>query len=631
MLSILFVLTIGILCIFSCENSFSPSSTSVYEKDSITHYIDSLNEVSWSFRNANKDSLKYYAEIVITESEKINYFVGLGEGYSKLGFYEKAHENYKSALENYRKSLFYRLKTDSAQLIAKSYSMIGVTYKDSAVYDSSIYYHNKSILIADSIKSYIDEAKYLMNMGVTHDKFLNFRKAIGFYMQALHIWESLHLTDTIEIFKIYNNLGSGYYSMRQYDSSLLFIDKVIEKSKTEALDHYVMAVAYNNAGLNYQALDQPDSAMYYYKNAIQFYEAAGNNRGKSTALSNLGILCMEQKKFSECLKYLLESSQLALKEGNIEQLAENYPYIGDYYLQNNNPALASKYYVEAIQYDSTLRESTDKQIRSYADIQTQFIETKSEKEKQEILLKQKQKELILKIIIGSAIASIIILLLLFNRRQLRKKIEYQKKLAQDRTRISSDLHDDIGAALSSISMYSDVVKMQVENKDFEEANNLLTEIASTSRELMDHMSDLVWAINPKNDNFEKIIQRSKSFAHRILQSKNIQLQFSAPDHLEDINMPMEVRHNLFMIYKEAINNAAKYSNATLVKMEIIRNEKNIISKISDNGTGFEMHGEKEGNGLKNMKRRAGEIAADFSMLSQLGEGTQIEVIYNIAV
>lgn len=613
------------LFFFSCNSGTSKHNSLNSVEDSLRTHIDTLNEQSYYYRNQDPEKSKALAFEAIVESEKIQYLIGLAEAYNRLGLYEKNNSNLQNALAYYRISLRYRKQIDSVSMLGSIYNSIGTLYRDSTVFDSSIYYLNKALIISEAEKDLTSQALYSNNIANTYDNFGDYQKALDYHKQSFSIREKLG--DKKAIAQSCLNIGSVYHALEEYDSALIYLRQGILYK--DNLEERTIAKIYNNTGMIFQSKKNPDTALYYFKLAITHYEAANDIDGLSIALANMGILYQEQYKNDKGLPYLLESTQMAA--GDDDLLEQNYMYLGSYYNSKGFYDTAAHYYNLSIQIDTARQDETDRQIRSYAAIQTQFIEAKAEEEKKEILLKQKQKELVFKIIISSAIAGIIILSLLFNRRQLKKKIEYQKKLAQDRTRISSDLHDDIGAALSSISMYSDVVKMQVENKDFDEANTLLTEIASTSRELMDHMSDLVWAINPKNDNFEKIIQRSKSFAHRILQAKNIQLRFSAPDQLDDINMPMEVRHNLYMIYKEAINNAAKYSQATLVKMEIIRKEKKVISRISDNGKGFELSGDKEGNGLKNMKRRAGEIHADFSMQSAPGEGTDIEVIYNIAV
>jgi signal transduction histidine kinase len=618
-------LALTFLSAYSCkgkkqQNFLQDENTSIYA------YIDTLNAISYNFRDTNLDSMKFYAERAIEESEKAHYILGLGDGYTRLGIYEKKNDNYQAALEYYRKSLDYRSQLDSPILLAKVYSNIGIIYKENHIYDSSIYYHNKSIVIADSLNNLVEKSNYLSNIGVTYDNFQDFKKALYYYLQAYEIRKHIK---SDKIYESCNNIGSAYFNMENYDSSLYYLRQVLQNTSSIEVKLQDIAIACNNAGLNFQELKLPDSAKYYFQESIKNYTASKSISGLSKALSNMGILCMEQKQYDECVQYLLQSTEIAEKLGNQALLEENYAYLGDYYLLNNQPKVAATYYAKAIQCDTALQEETDRQIKGYAEIQTQFIEEQAQKEQQRQQAEAQKREFVLKAIIGSVAACMIILWLLFSRRGLKKKIEYQNKLAQDRTRISSDLHDDIGAALSSISMYSDVVKMQVEKKQFDDANHLLTEIATTSRELMDNMSDLVWAINPKNDSFGKIVQRTKAFAHRILQVKNINLQFTGGDNMENINMPMEVRHNLYMIYKEAINNAAKYSCATDVNITVQKQGDSILSRIADNGKGFILNGDNEGNGLKNMKRRAEEIGASIKLISNLGAGTSIEVQYTI--
>lgn len=585
-----------------------------------TAAINKLNRMSWSMRKNDQDSSALLAKNAIDLSSEANYIQGLGDGYLRLGWLENNSGNYTKAIGLFRQSLYYRQTLNDAPQIASVYANIGTAYKDSAVYDSSIYYHTKAILISDSIADLSFSAKYRNNLGIAHDKFKNYQQALQYYQESLHIREQLH--DTAEVAQSCINISSAYYNLGKYDSALVYLRRVF--ANKELLSNNSIAITYNNAGLNYERLHKNDSAVWCYKTAATYYRDADDRRGLATSLSNLGIFCLVQDSMDSCYHYLKESTELAEEESMTELLGQNYHYLGDYYANHRIFDTASLYYAKAIKYDSVITEETDHQIRSYAEIQTKF---ETEKARQEFVQKEEQHKLIQNIIIAGSIFSIIIVSLLFSRRQLRKKLEYQKQLERHRTLISSDLHDDIGAALSSISMYSDVIKNHVDNSQFTEADALLNEIASTSRELMDNMSDLVWAINPVNDNFERIIHRTKSFSYRILQNKNIHLHFHADENLQYVNLSMEARHNLFMICKEAINNAAKYSNAQNVYLSIHNNGKQIITEIRDDGDGFEMQAASDGNGLKNMKRRAADIGAAIEMHSERGKGTTIRIVY----
>ncbi len=194
------------------------------------------------------------------------------------------------------------------------------------------------------------------------------------------------------------------------------------------------------------------------------------------------------------------------------------------------------------------------------------------------------------------------------------------KLQAIRNNIASDLHDDIGSTLNSISVLSEVAKLQAGR-----SLPALDEIGESSRKVVDAMSDIVWTINPENDEFEKIVSRMRSFAYQILKGKNMQFNFVVEGDLNGLSMPMQVRKNFYLIFKEATTNVVKYSQASHVKFLICRNESSIYMLIRDNGIGFNKDKPDNGNGLKNMERRAKEINACLVIETVNGAGTSIEL------
>jgi len=201
----------------------------------------------------------------------------------------------------------------------------------------------------------------------------------------------------------------------------------------------------------------------------------------------------------------------------------------------------------------------------------------------------------------------------------------RRQLADVRQKIASDLHDDIGSTLNSISVYSEVASQQLESNK-ENAVQLLKKMGSASRGMIDNMNDIVWAIHPKNDQFENVIERMQFFAAELLSGKNILLDFNIDDRLKRVKLPMEKRKNFYLIFKEAVTNAYKYSNAKAVKV-IITSENNwLIMHISDNGSGFEPGGKNvTGNGLRNMRSRSKEVGAELSVMSSPVMGTRVEL------
>jgi signal transduction histidine kinase len=193
-----------------------------------------------------------------------------------------------------------------------------------------------------------------------------------------------------------------------------------------------------------------------------------------------------------------------------------------------------------------------------------------------------------------------------------------------RNKIAGDLHDDIGSTLSSISIFTELAKQQSK-----EVSPLLDQIAEHSRRMLESMADIVWTINPENDNFEKIILRMRSFAYDLLGAKNIEFEFNADESTEKLKLSMTVRKNLYLIFKEAANNMAKYSEASRAMFSISYAARNLKFIVRDNGKGFDINKITQGNGLKSMQRRAKEIGAKFMIESGTGMGTSIELLIAI--
>jgi ligand-binding sensor domain-containing protein/two-component sensor histidine kinase len=208
-------------------------------------------------------------------------------------------------------------------------------------------------------------------------------------------------------------------------------------------------------------------------------------------------------------------------------------------------------------------------------------------------------------------------------------VDYRKRSRQSlsdmRQRIATDLHDDIGSTLNSISVYSEIAGRDLQTNTGN-TKRLLEKMGQTSRNMIDTMNDIVWAVNPKNDHFENIVERMRYFAGELLSGKNILLQFEIEDNVKSIKLPMEKRKNFYLIFKEAITNAYKYSRSKKVSVTIMLEGQSIIMVIADDGQGFETQDKTSGgNGLKNMQARAKEIAASLDITTKPGQGSKIEL------
>ena len=196
------------------------------------------------------------------------------------------------------------------------------------------------------------------------------------------------------------------------------------------------------------------------------------------------------------------------------------------------------------------------------------------------------------------------------------------ELERVRKRIASDLHDEIGSSLTQISLLSEVVQQRIDGEDLTVTAPLAT-IATSSRELVDSMSDIVWAINPKKDHLSDLVQRMRGLASEVFTACDVKFRFQAPAANHNLPLGANLRREVFLTYKESINNIVKHSCCTEADVELRLDADRLVLKVSDNGKGFEAAQESEGHGLISMRDRAQQMGGTLEMMSAAGQGTTI--------
>ncbi|NII29424.1 GAF domain-containing protein [Pseudoflavitalea sp. X16] len=198
-----------------------------------------------------------------------------------------------------------------------------------------------------------------------------------------------------------------------------------------------------------------------------------------------------------------------------------------------------------------------------------------------------------------------------------------KYLAEEklRSKIARDLHDEMGSTLTSINIISKLAMQQTTQQAAMQHH--LQRIKDHSTRMMESMSDIVWAINPANDTFERIIIKLKEFTAEMLEPARMNYYFTEDEQLNSIKLNLEQRKDIYLIYKEAINNTVKYSEATEVTVTLCCQNGYMRLLITDNGKGFDTVKVYSGNGIKNMHSRAAELQAQLTIESIQGAGTTV--------
>ena len=209
----------------------------------------------------------------------------------------------------------------------------------------------------------------------------------------------------------------------------------------------------------------------------------------------------------------------------------------------------------------------------------------------------------------------------------RYRVRQLIELERVRTRIATDLHDDIGASLSRMAILSEVVKRQDEVKSGT-SRRMLTEIADSARGLVDAMSDIVWSIDPQRDDLRSVSARIRQFASDVLEARGIKWELKLPHELETVKLNAEQRRQLLLIFKEALNNVVRHAECVNVTLSLALEGRALAAEVRDDGRGFQLEGTDQfsgngrgGNGLKNMRARVAQLGGEISITSLPGQGT----------
>ncbi|MDQ6813118.1 MAG: ATP-binding protein [Bacteroidota bacterium] len=207
------------------------------------------------------------------------------------------------------------------------------------------------------------------------------------------------------------------------------------------------------------------------------------------------------------------------------------------------------------------------------------------------------------------------------------RLQQAMKLQHIRDRIAGDLHDEVGSNLSNIFIFSNVAQQKA--KANADTSLMLQKITDYTQQSMEAMDDIVWMINTRNDRFENIMVRMRTLAAEFAETSSCALHLDFDEKINNIHLNMEDRKNFYLVYKEAINNTAKYAACKHVWINMKLNNNLITLKITDDGKGFDVASIHKGNGLFNMKKRANLLKGDLTVTSTMGEGTTMQLAFKV--
>jgi signal transduction histidine kinase len=203
------------------------------------------------------------------------------------------------------------------------------------------------------------------------------------------------------------------------------------------------------------------------------------------------------------------------------------------------------------------------------------------------------------------------------RRRLVRLVEFERL----RTRIATDLHDELGSTLSQIAILAEVARQRTPATDG--LDDSLASIAAASRESIDSMSDIVWAIDPTRDSAQDLAYRMRRLASDLLAPRNITITFASLNGEADLKLDAELRHDVYLVYKESLTNLVRHSRCTMASIRLVISEHTLVLSVGDNGQGFDPGGEGDGLGLRSMRERARKIGGTLAVDAAPRRGTTV--------
>jgi len=245
------------------------------------------------------------------------------------------------------------------------------------------------------------------------------------------------------------------------------------------------------------------------------------------------------------------------------------------------------------------------------------------------------------VVAGFSVLALIWLAVGYRQKQKLNKLKQETEIiklkadqvlivANERERINKDLHDDIGATLSSMHIYGDLAGNVLDTRP-DESRKMIEKISSTSKELMNRMGDIVWSMKPANEEKYALEARLKNYCSELLTPKNIICSFDIDDKLSASISHPEIRKNILLIVKEAINNISKYSEASKADISLRQQNDQVLLTINDNGKGYDAGTIHQGNGLGNIELRCKQLEGKCNIQAVQEKGVTIVCSFPIAI
>ncbi len=614
----------------------SPQSRKVYKKSSYT--VSDYLLKGKSFEQTKPDSAWFYykkaRDIAIQQNDQR----GLSDYVSHAIVLLNKRGKYPDALDLGDELINIGFTLKDTSILIKGYNDIANDYEYLGALQEASENYLTALKLADKLQNNSMQQRLNNNIASIFIELKDYNRANSYAMKSYEMASAN--ADTAAMGSCLINLGIAELHLNQNDLALKHFNKTIKIGKL-VNDVTLIGDARINKGVVYTNQKDFINARKEYKQVQLIAEKYNLPDYSLYALFSLAVLDQQELKFKQASELTKQAISIGEKLGAAEELREMYDTLS-VILEKAGDLKGALLYRKKYEVlnDSTMSDRVKTNINR---LQIQYKAAKKDKQiaiQNLRLAKNKsiiQRKNILLFLFSLSILILVLLILLefryYRQKQKLQKqaiLNYQKEQEvvrlkaimkgkdEERRRISKEIHDDIGSALTTI-MYlcNNLNGNKVDNKQS------IHKISSTAGGIVDKMNEIIWSMNNDYDTLEDLVTYIRYNSVDLLEGNGIKYEFQIPDNIPDIKIEGEKRRNLYLVSKEALHNIIKHANASLVSLRIEIND-NLFIRISDNGKGIDPSNLKKfGNGLKNMKQRMEDIGGTFEVHCE--NGTSVHV------
>lgn len=581
-----------------------------------TNTVNAYRMLSGIMTSLNPEEGVQYAKKGVALSKSIAWDKGTAGCLLNLSVNYVMKEKLDTALVYVREAIEYAHKVGDPNRLALVYLNRGDLYMKKQDFQHSLEDCEVALKYAELANNDDRRARILQTIGSVNFYQLQYQKALDYYGKALRLYEQLGNDRMAAI--VHNNNGNIYKRMKEFkkaeDSFLKAIDIGLKLEDKVNLSMY-----HGNIADVYLEENQISKAEKAANQALQYARDIDIITQEGISLEIIARVLLKKGEWRNAIEKAEQAKSIAVENEDINTVINATNLLAEAYIQTGQATEAYENLKQSkILNDSIIRLQFNEDISA---MQAKFdIDSKDKEIKilaQEATIrdaKLSRQRLWLALMLFSILGAGAGLYFYINRIKLNKKLEEMEL----RTKIAADLHDEVGSSLSSIHLLSKMAQ----NKENDAQKKLLETVSTNARETLEKMSDIVWLIKPVDNEGESLLKRIERYAFDTRDGGTFELSTNL-DAIKNIDFSMEQKSNMYLIFKEAFNNAVKYSQATKIEVNANLEDHQLKLLVIDHGKGFDLQELTNGNGLQNMKKRASDIGAKLDIESNWERGTTV--------